>query len=193
MENWPAHILYVSMRWLHLVATTLIVGGTLFFEFIVPLATESLKREQQLDVFGKARWVFRRVVWVSAALLVVSGATALARAWPGYNASGYRASLPWAVAHVALGIVGMGIALLLTTPRRPPDHAVGWMRINLAILLIAIFVADVTRHIRITIRDREAAMGREVFERTGQPVYMPGGYDEPEPATRPATRPTTQP
>ena len=77
--------------------------------------------------------------------------------------------------------------------RRRESRPVGWMRINLAILLIGIFVADVTRHIRITVRDREAAMGREVFERASQPVYMPGGYDEPEPTTRPATQPAPQP
>jgi hypothetical protein len=194
MENWPAHILYVSMRWMHLVATTLIVGGTLFFEFIVPLATESLKREQQLDVFGKARWVFRRVVWVSAALLVVSGGVTMARMWSGYQMPAYRSSFPWLIAHVGLGIVGLGIALLLTTPRRPPDHAVGWMRINLAILLIGIFTADVTRHIRITIREREAAMGREAFDQIKQPVYVPGYPDADDPTTRPATtRPTTPP
>lgn len=169
METWPSHILYTTMRWIHMVAMTLVVGGTLFFEFVVPLATESLKSEQQLDVFGKARWVFRRVVWVAAAGLVVSGAVSLQRMWPTYHDEQYRASLHWVVAHIALGIVSLGIALLLTSSRRPPSHHVGWMRINLAILLIGIFTADVARHIRITVREREAAMGREAYERLSKP------------------------
>jgi hypothetical protein len=175
METWPTHILFTTMRWIHMVAMTLVVGGTLFFEFVVPLATESLKTEQQLDVFGKARWVFRNVVWFAAVCLVVSGAVSLNRMWSTYTAEGYRASLSWAIGHVVLGIVSLGIAILLTSSRRPPSHHVGWMRINLAILLIGIFTADVARHIRITVREREAAMGREAFERITKPApFLPG-------------------
>ena len=124
METWLTHILYTTMRWVHMVAMTLIVGGTLFFEFVVPLATESLKSEQQLDVFGKARWVFRRVVWLATACLVVSGAIALQRMWPTYNDEEYRASLHWVVAHAALGIVALGIALLLSSSRRAKALAI---------------------------------------------------------------------
>lgn len=187
METWPGHILYAAMRWIHIVSTTLIVGGTLFFEFVVPLATESLKREQQLDVFGKARWVFRQVVWVSSILLLLSGAVSLVRMWDTYTAEQYRASLPWAIGHAALAVVGMGIAIVLSSNPRPPAHHVGWMRFNLAVLLIVIFGANVSRHIRITVREREAAMGREAFDRLRQPIpYATPDYS-------PATAPTTQP
>jgi uncharacterized membrane protein len=181
METWLTHILYTTMRWTHMVAMTLIVGGTLFFEFVVPLAIESLKSEQQLDVFGKARWVFRRVVWIAAVCLVVSGAISLNRMWSTYNTDGYRASLSWAIFHIVLGIVGLGIAIVLTTSRRPPSHHVGWMRINLAILLVGIFTADVARHIRITIREREAAMGREAFEQISRPAPLPPGAATTQP------------
>ena len=62
IDEWLRHFLFVSLRWLHIVCTTLVVGGTLFFEFVVPIAVEDLKTEQQLTVTGKARWVFRRVI-----------------------------------------------------------------------------------------------------------------------------------
>ena len=114
------------------VVVWLLVGGTLFFEFVVPIAIEDLKREQQLAVFGKARWVFRRVVWVCAVILLLSGAVSLVRLWGAYELPRYRGSVPWAVGHVTAGIAALGIALLLTVPARPPSHPVGWMRANLA-------------------------------------------------------------
>src|SRR5215218_2506122 len=37
--------LYLLNRYLHIICTTVIVGGTLFFELIVPVATGELKQE----------------------------------------------------------------------------------------------------------------------------------------------------
>jgi hypothetical protein len=41
------------------------------------------------------------------------------------------------------------IAVYLTTVPRPPDHPIGWMRLNLVILLVVIFLASATRHVRL--------------------------------------------
>src|SRR4051794_22406827 len=114
LDDWLRHVLFVSMRWLHVVCTTLVVGGTLFFEFVVPLAVEDLKTEQQLTVFGKARWVFKRVIWPCALLLLVSGATSILRLWEPYAANPHHEVLWTGAVHVALGILGLGIALMLT-------------------------------------------------------------------------------
>ncbi len=165
MEDWLRHVFLVTMRWLHIVCTTLIVGGTLFFEFVLPLAIEDLKRESQLAVFGKARWVFKQVVWVSAILLLLSGATTMMRLLDTYHQPSYHSTLPWALAHIGGGILALGIALMLTTRRRPPDHAVGWLRINLALLLLVILAAEITRHIRLTVRERDAAMIRDTVQK----------------------------
>lgn len=49
-------ILLPLVRWLHIVCTTLIVGGTLFYELVVPISIEDLKREQQLYAFARRGW-----------------------------------------------------------------------------------------------------------------------------------------
>src|SRR5437868_5928828 len=108
--EWLRHILFVTMLWLHIVCTTLVVGGTLFFEFVVPLAVEDLKTEQQLTVFGKARWVFKRVIWPCALLLLVSGAMSILRLWqPDINGKHHEIVIA-GVVHIALGVLGLGIA-----------------------------------------------------------------------------------
>lgn len=155
LEDSLTHILFVTMRWLHIVCTTLVVGGTLFFEFVVPIAIEDLKKEQQLATFGKARWVFKRVIVASAALLLVSGSVSLFRQWNTYSRPDTQPALCWSAAHVLLGIIGLGIALVLTTRRRPPNHQVGWMRINLVILLLAIFAANGARHVRLRTMEKQ--------------------------------------
>ena len=149
LDEWLRHFLFVSMRWLHIVCTTLVVGGTLFFEFVVPIAVEDLKTESQLSVVGKARWVFKRVIWPSAILLLISGATSILRQWDAYMARPHDLALWSAIAHVVLGIAALGIALMLTLPRTPPDRQIGWMRVNLGVLLIAILCASVTRYVRL--------------------------------------------
>jgi uncharacterized membrane protein len=185
MEDWAQHILFTVMRWVHVVCTTLIVGGTLFFEFVVPIAIEDLKDEQQLAVFNKARWVFRRVVWIGSVLLLISGAVSIVRLWETYQDQPYRSSMWWAVGHIGLGIITLGIALLLTAPRRPPDHQVGWMQFNLVLLLVAIFAAGVSSHVRL-VHDREGAVARERLKQLGQPLTVWGGSEAP--TTGPTTR-----
>jgi hypothetical protein len=170
---------FTISRWLHIVCTTLVVGGTLFFEFVVPSAIEDLKREQQLSVFGNARWVFRRVIIVCAIILLLSGAVTIYRLWDMYYAlPGYRTAIAWSAAHVGLGIVGLGIALLLVIRGRPPEHPIGWMRINLGLLLIGIFAAVAARHVRMGAREEEAVFGREMRE-----------MQQRAPSSRPAVEP----
>jgi len=71
-DLWTNIILLLS-RYLHIVCVTLLVGGTLFYEMVVPVAIGDLKTEQQLSVFARARWVFRWIVWLSAGILLISG------------------------------------------------------------------------------------------------------------------------
>lgn len=158
LEEWLRDFMFVAMRWLHIVCTTLVVGGTLFFEFVVPIAVEDLKTEQQLTVAGKARWVFRRVIWPCAFLLLVSGIISVLRL---RETSGENPEIFWSVAvHLGLGIIAIGIALMLTVPRSPPDRPVGWMRINLAVLLLCILAATIARHTRLMASDRAATAAR---------------------------------
>lgn len=179
MEEVLYHVFYVTSRWLHVVCTTLIVGGTLFFEFVVPVAIEDLKREQQLAVFGKARWMFRHVVWVCAIILLLSGVASLVRSWETYHRTEFQSSLPWVFGHVGIGILALGVSLLLNARRRPPTHAVGWLRVSLAMLLLAIFASTVARHIRLTVREKQQAGASRSEPVLGLPV---------QPMTQPASK-----
>ncbi len=176
------HSVFPVGRWLHIVATTLLVGGTLFYELVVPIAIEDLKHEDQLYVFARARWVFRWVVRVSALILTLSGLVTLWRTWESYRMPfpvGFPPSFPWAMAHIAAGVLAMIIALVLTTGGRPPQHPIGWMRINLVILLVGMFLASTARHVRLTIRERYISTQSTVEHVLRPPVIQPAEDDSP--------------
>ena len=179
-------ILFILNRYVHIVCTTVIVGGTLFCEWIVPLAIDDLKREQQLSVFGRARWSFRALVWTCAVLLVVSGFISSARRWSDYTgaeqmsyrvpvnapeplrsmASDLRRPGWWWAAHVSTGLVALCVAVSLMTVRKPPANPLYWMRLSLIILLVVVFLATTSRHMRLSNyetehEERSSHVGRE--------------------------------
>lgn len=170
MDDAALNMMYLIGRYLHIIATTVLVGGTLFYEMVVPGAIDELRDEQRLSVFARARWMFRGIVWASALVLLVTGTLSAYR-----NAHAYfedeakllrgesttdvveerirraRLSVPggWAVAHAAGGLLTIAIALLLVSGPTPPARAIGWMRFNLLLLLIVIFLASTTHYIRL--------------------------------------------
>ena len=70
IPEWIQEAIFPLNRWLHIVCTALLVGGTLFYEFIIPKAIEDLKEESQLAVLGRVRWFFGQVVIFSALIPV---------------------------------------------------------------------------------------------------------------------------
>jgi peptidoglycan/LPS O-acetylase OafA/YrhL len=161
---------FLMARYVHVVCTTLLVGGTLFYEMVVPVAIDDLREEAQLAVFAKARWVFRWIVWVSAILLIVSGIFTTQRHWQEYTGKDSAALATfevqpgmapefdrpaaqrpgwWWVAHASVGFVAVLISLFLTAGHTPPSKPIAWMRFNLVLLLIVIFLASATRHMRL--------------------------------------------
>ncbi len=153
MPEWVQTIVFPVNRWLHIVCTALIVGGTLFYEFVLPRAIEDLREEVQLSVLGRVRWVFRRVVILSVSLLLATGAVALWRLWPLYRSAAFRVVPPWVIAHIGLGLIAMAMGLVVMNRTRAPRHPLTWMRVNFVVMLIALFVAAVARHLRVTIQD----------------------------------------
>lgn len=187
IPSWLNDVVYPVFRWLHIVCTTLIVGGTLFFELVLPIAIEDLKREQQLYVMARARWVFRWVIYIAVAGLLISGGVNLNRMWQSYQSPQFIRGMisAWAIAHMVLGALALFIAMLLSVGRRPPEDPVRWMRLNLVILLVAIFLASATRHFQLALRDQEMQQ-REGMK---QPDSLPPIIDLPDgtPSTQPAT------
>jgi hypothetical protein len=164
-----AHILDLLTRYLHIVCTTVLVGGTLFYEMVVPVAIGELKEQHQLGVFGRARWMFKGLVWISAILLIVSGVLSTKKNWRAYagaeagnivslSAAGVRTIEEppeafrrpgwWWAAHASSGTIAVVIALYLTSVKRPPDHPIGWMRLNLIVLMVVIFLGSATQYVR---------------------------------------------
>ena len=158
---------FLLARYLHIIAAALLLGGTLFYELIVPVAIDDLKDEQKLWVFARARWAFRWLVWCTAVTLLLSGAVATYRNWYGYsgveaaiNNPDYAEQLArerlhiegagyWWLAHATGSLLGLGMALSLVKGRTPPRCPLVWMRINLLVLMLVIFLASTTRHVRL--------------------------------------------
>jgi hypothetical protein len=147
------HIVFPVIRWLHIVCTTALVGGTLFYEFVIPKAIEDLKDEAQLAVLGRVRWIFREIVVWSALILIVTGIVSTWRTWHLYS-SPFEQARPWWALHVGLGVIAMAVAVRMTISDNVPRHPIRWLRINLVILLIVIFLASATRYLRLTIREQ---------------------------------------
>lgn len=170
MDDPALNMMYLIGRYLHVVATAVLVGGTLFYEMVVPGAIDELRDGQRLIVFARARWMFKGIVWASALVLLVTGGLSAYRNTHAYfedevklvrgqsttdvveeRIRRARLSVPggWALAHGALGLVTIAIALFLVSGPRPPLRAIGWMRLNLLLLLVAIFIASTTHYIRL--------------------------------------------
>lgn len=184
MSHFWSNLFFLLSRYLHIVCTTLLVGGTLFYEMVVPIAIDDLKTPQQLSVFGRARWVFRWIVWLSAGVLVFSGVVSIYRHISIYDTDGAaivsqvsgqteppsaRARLAmrsgwWMAAHAGAGLIAVIVALFLTLGRRPPQHPVRWMRMNLVILLVVIFLGSATRHVRLLVTESAAKIGMKQLQ-----------------------------
>jgi hypothetical protein len=161
-------LLFLFARYLHIVCATVLIGGTLFYEMVVPPAIDELKQEQQLFIFARARWFFKWIVWVSAAIILISGVIGTYGHWAEYNQeSAYQLSadgrgpvqaIPlspmarpssWWAAHASCGILAVIIAVSLTIGKVPPSQPIRWMRLNLVILLLVMFLATATRQTRL--------------------------------------------
>ncbi len=166
-------VLVLVARYLHIACATILVGGTLFYEMVVPLAIDDLRPEQKMVVFARARWVFRGIVWISVLLILAGGVVTTYVNWPQYMKDTYRTSdinpairqgesdsnsmpIPagskpgmWWAAHASAGVIALIIAMGLTMGNVPPTQPIRWMRINLVILLLVMFLATVTRQARM--------------------------------------------
>ena len=198
------NVLYLLCRYAHLVSAMLLVGGFLFYEMVMPTAIADLKEPAQLAVFARARWVFRWITWGSVVVIILTGAymtiwqmsTYIESEFISYSGDYVREPIPWALrtgwwwaAHVLTGCFAMMVALHLVSGARPSSHPVSWLRLDLMLLLIVVFVATVTRQVDQIHHQR--ALNMMILPPTlrswPQPPTSQGVADEPE--TPPATQP----
>ena len=149
------------LRWLHLVAAMLVVGGTLFYEFVLPTALDDLKFEQQQAIYGRVRWMFRWVVLLSFVLLLISG---IAAVWEVQVRYGYSPVQKldvskiypqgwWMLAHSLVGLAVLLYALKLTFSHHVPPMS--RMRVNFVLLLAVVMLAILARDVRAAAHQRE--------------------------------------
>ena len=180
-------LIFLLARYVHILCATVLVGGTLFYEMIVPPAIDELKVEQQLLIFARARWLFKRVVWVCSALIIISGVFSTYAHWHEYNHDRvYRieqSNQPtqvmelspmarpgwWWAAHASCGILAVFIALSLTIGKVPPSQPIRWMRLNLVILMLVMFLATAARQTRLEAQSpNPPSQSLEPFEMPGR-------------------------
>jgi hypothetical protein len=110
----------------------------------------------------------------------------------------YFAYVPWTLktgwwwaAHLCSALFAILIALHLGAGDRPPVHPLGWLRMDLMVLLIVVFFAVVTRHLDQMHMERRAALEASGWQ--VMPIMpRPAGDRAPAATTEPATAPSTQ-
>jgi peptidoglycan/LPS O-acetylase OafA/YrhL len=219
--SWLPDILYPVNRWLHMVCSMLIVGGTLFFELVLPAAIDELKREQQLYVFARARWVFRWVVWIGVVGLLLSGGIETYRMWRTYQSDERVASALTSASSTQPAETSTAPARRTAGDDRAPAsfwYVSRWALAHIILggvaMLIALFLTigrrppeDPVRWMRLnfvillvviflgsaTRHFHVSLRERQYREGVAPPGAPPLFYDEDStPASQPATRPATQ-
>ena len=167
IPNWVINTLSPVNRWVHMVSSTLLVGGVLFFEFVAPLATAGFaQRLERMAVFGRvARWVFRKESQSLSMVLLThqrrNHGVAIVAALPPGRANFYGGVLYEARPWVAGAILCSAVLGFIIVPAGDEHGARGirgrwrWLRArSLVILLVCIFFASVSRHLRLRVSKR---------------------------------------
>jgi uncharacterized membrane protein len=190
------NVLYLLSRYVHIISAMLLVGGFLFYEMVVPIAIADLRDETQAEVFAKARWAFRWIIWTSVTLLIITGVHLTVRRMHVYIESQFiwgpagaqpsaSSHTPWALqtglwwaAHVVSAVIAIGIALYLGSGDRPPIYPLGWLRLDLMVLLIVVFFAVATQQVGQLHEQRQETT-------SGPPWRVITTEAPPEPTTQP--------
>jgi len=169
-EPW-SDFFWLFNRYLHIVASMLLVGGTLFYALVVPKGIDDLKDFAQVAVLARLRWVFRWLVYLSAVVLLITGALSWSRHNASYSGvevkalaellahegkktnfdSPFMKSGLWFYLHLGFAVIALISSVAMIRSLTPPSHPIGWLRISLILLLTATLLASMTRHARTLI------------------------------------------
>jgi uncharacterized membrane protein len=140
--------LVIFLRWVHLVAACLMVGGIFFLRFIFPAASRGVDAGVGDLAVLRVRRGFKMVVHSCILLLLISGTYNAVRYWPAYTAMGAGLGHSLFGLHLLLGLVVFGIALWLLMGAEPPESYRKWAAVTVALLLLTILVASTLKYFR---------------------------------------------
>jgi len=153
-------IVVVMLRWMHIVAAALVIGGLFFMQVILPAGLSLLAPEQREAVFLRCRRGFKMTVHPAILLILVSGVYNSIGNFPAYKANPALLHGLWGM-HMLLGAIAIGISIWLLAGRTGPAKARQWAMLNLLILLVLVGVASTLKWAREG-ATRPAAMTQDV-------------------------------
>jgi uncharacterized membrane protein len=134
-------VLDILMRYLHVVAACLAVGGAFFIRFLLPVGPRDLDAETKEHVLLRSRRVFKMVVHSSILAFLVSGTYNAIKLFPQYRANRPLLHGLWG-SHLILALAIFTISIILLRGVEPPRNHRRWMKINIVLMLITILVAS---------------------------------------------------
>jgi uncharacterized membrane protein len=134
-------VLDILMRYLHVVTACLAVGGAFFIRFLLPIGTRDLDAEKKDYVLLRSRRAFKMVVHPAMLAFIVSGIYNSWRLFPQYKANPPMLHSLWGT-HILLALVIFTISIILLKGVQPPRSHRTWMKVNVALMLVAILVAS---------------------------------------------------
>ena len=148
-------VLDILFRYIHVVAACVAVGGAFFMRFILPQGTRDLDAEKKDYVFLRSRRAFKMVVHTSILAFLVSGIYNAIKLFPQYKANPPLLHGLWGV-HLLMGLAVFAISIVLLKGVEPPRSHRGWMKANVALMLLTILAASTLKWAR----ERENAQPR---------------------------------
>lgn len=132
------------MLWFHLLAAALAIGGIYFLRLILMPVVKQDGCEHAPALSAKVRARFRKLIWHSIGLLVVSGGVMMAMRWN--HIFNHSLNQHLFELKMLLALVMFGLALALTIPAEPSAglraRTPAFLLVNLVLgLLILLLVA----------------------------------------------------
>ena len=138
----------VLFRWLHIFPAAVAIGGVFMMRVVVPIGLMAIDNpEQRQAVFLRCRRAFKMTMHPCILLLLVSGAYNTYTNW-----GAYQQTVPWSHAfwgpHVILAVTFIGIVLYVLAGKEPPKSHKSLMTVNLALLVLVVLAAGLTKWVR---------------------------------------------
>jgi uncharacterized membrane protein len=179
----------LALRWFHLVAAMIVVGGTIFMRFALVPAAGSLQDEQRKSLHEQIRSRWAKLIAAAVAFLLISGlinfvlfiTESKTPPWEEWHKTynsvyqfvfGAKFALAMVVFFIASALAGRGEAT-----KKFRQDAKWWMTVNLILALIVVALSGVLRltHTGPTLPKTVIAAATPEANPSSQPTLNPAG------------------